>query len=60
MVIHETTSTQAAYKVRVVKYTCALSAGKWPTIRMAFNGGVMDLCIRAVSEKKNFLTSVAR
>ena len=40
-----------AYRVRVVKYACALSAGKWPTVRMAFNGGVLDLCNRAVSEK---------
>ena len=46
-----TTSTQAAYRVRVVKYACTLSAGKWLTVRMAFNGGVLDLCIRAVSEK---------
>ena len=52
---HETqltkTSTQAAYRVRVVKYACALSAGKWPTIGMAFNGGVLDLCNGEVSEK---------
>ena len=51
MAIHETTSTQAAYRVRVIKYACAPSAGKWPTVRMAFNGGVLDLCNRAVSEK---------
>ena len=55
MAIHETqltkTSTQAAYRVRLVKYTCALFAGKWPTICMAFNGGVLDLCNGAVSEK---------
>ena len=55
MAIHETqlttTSTQAAYCVRVVKYACALSAGIWPTVRLAFNGGVLDLCNRAVSEK---------
>ena len=37
--------------VRVVKYTCALYAGKWPTVRMAFNGVVLDLCNPAVSEK---------
>ena len=24
---------------------------KWPTVRMAFNGGVLDLCNRAVSEE---------
>ena len=30
---------------------CALSAGKWPTIHMAFNGAVLDLCSGAVSEK---------
>ena len=23
----------------------------WPTVRMAFNGGVLDLCNRVVSEK---------
>ena len=46
-----TTSTQAAYRVCVVKYACTLSAGKWPTVRMAFNGGVLDLCNQAVSEK---------
>ena len=55
MAIHETqlmiTSTQAAYCVRVVKYACALSAGKWLTVCMAFNGGVLDLCNREVSEK---------
>ena len=46
-----TTSTQATYRVRVVKYACTLSAGKWLTVRMDFNGGVLDLCNRAVSEK---------
>ena len=40
-----------AYHVRVVKYACALSTGKWPTVRMAFNGGVLDLYNRAASEK---------
>ena len=40
-----------AYCVCVVKYACALSAGKWPTVRIVFNGGVLDHCNRAVSEK---------
>ena len=43
MAIHETqlttTSTQAAYRVHVVIYACALSAGKWPTVHLASNGG---------------------
>ena len=55
MAIHKaqlmTISTQAAYCVRVVKYACALSAGKWLTVHMAFNRGVLDLCNQAVSEK---------
>ena len=45
MALHETTtSTQAVYRV---KYTCT---GKWPTVCMAFNGGVLDLRNRAVLE----------
>ena len=53
MAIHETqlmtTSTQAAYHARVVKYACTLSEG--PTRHMAFNEGVLDLCNGAVLEK---------
>ena len=37
--------------LRMGKYAWALSTGKWPTVRTAFNGGVLDLCNRAVSEK---------
>ena len=45
------TGCLVAYRVRVFKYACALSAVKWTIVRMTFNGGVMDLCNRGVSEK---------
>ena len=46
-----TTSTQAAYHIRVVKCTCAISTGKWPTVCMTFYRGVLDLCNQVVLEK---------
>ena len=52
MATHETklttTSTQTAYHVRVVKYACKENGQLYI---MAFNGAVLDLCNRAVSEK---------
>ena len=39
------------YRVRVAIYACALSAGKWPTVRTGFNRAVLDFCNREVSEK---------
>ena len=47
------TSTQAAYRVLVVKYTCALSTGKWPTIRMALEECWIS-ATKQFQKKKNF------
>ena len=39
-------------KLEVLTTMCIrASAGKWPTVHMAFNGTVLDICNRAVSEK---------
>ena len=65
MATHEiqlmSTSTQEAYHRYMVKYACALSTGKWPTVHMAFKRSARSLQRSGFRENTtNILTSAAR